>query len=303
MASTCAFMATGTCGDRPPDPVIPRPWPHRPALGDGLLEAPGHAQDGCGCDDWRLVALGKSEGQSEEREPDGKEVDLAVAPKSPREAVKATRDVREAVRKELEFDPLIDASGITVKNMNGDVALNGTVPSYPQYLEAAAAAKRVQGVTRVHIHLMVELPLADYRNDAMLTTAANNALATALIVPGNVQASASEGDVWLTGMVSNRFERDAAERVIAGLAGVRGIIDDIEFLSDIEAGDVNDLVLGALDRYGLLADDSDVRVDASDGTVIVTGHIRTWAEHDAVMDAVWRGVGVRNVRDNLVVTG
>ncbi len=228
---------------------------------------------------------------------------MAVAPKSPREAVKATRDVREAVRKELEFDPLIDASGITVKNMNGDVALNGTVPSYPQYLEAAAAAKRVQGVTRVHNHLMVELPLADYRDDAMLTTAANNALAKALIVPGNVQASATDGDVWLTGMVGNRFERDAAERVIAGLAGVRGIIDDIEFFSDIEAADVNDLVLGALDRYGLLADHSDVRVDASDGTVIVNGHISTWAEHDAVMDAVWRGVGVKNVRDDLVVTG
>jgi hypothetical protein len=106
-----------------------------------------------------------------------------VAPKSPRGAVKATRDVREAVRKKLELDPLIDASGITVKNMNGDVALNGTVPSYPQYLEAAAAARRVQGVTRVHNQLMVELPLADYRDDAMLTTAANNALASALIVP------------------------------------------------------------------------------------------------------------------------
>jgi osmotically-inducible protein OsmY len=53
------------------------------------------------------------------------------------------------VRKELEFDPLIDASGITVKNLNGDVALlNGTVPSYPQYLEAAGAVKRVQGSPR-----------------------------------------------------------------------------------------------------------------------------------------------------------
>ena len=76
--------------------------------------------------------------------------------KSPREAVQKTKDIREAVQKELEFDPLVDASGITVKNMNGDVALNGTVPSYPQYLQAAAAAKRVQGVTRVHNHLMVD---------------------------------------------------------------------------------------------------------------------------------------------------
>src|SRR5260370_33784048 len=55
---------------------------------------------------------------------------------------------------------------ITVKDLNGEVALNGTVPSYPQYLEAAAAAQRVEGVKRVHNHLMVKLPVGDYRDDA-----------------------------------------------------------------------------------------------------------------------------------------
>ena len=44
-----------------------------------------------------------------------------------------TKDVREAVESELTFDPLVDATNITVKNINGEVALNGTVPSYPQY--------------------------------------------------------------------------------------------------------------------------------------------------------------------------
>ena len=52
------------------------------------------------------------------------------------------KDIREAVEAELGFDPLVDAADITVRNMNGDVALNGTVPSYPQYREAAAAAQR-----------------------------------------------------------------------------------------------------------------------------------------------------------------
>jgi osmotically-inducible protein OsmY len=209
------------------------------------------------------------------------------------------------VQKELEFDPLVDAPGITVKNVNGEVALNGTVPSYPQYLQAAAAAKRVQGVTRVHNHLMVELPPGDYRDDVMLTTAANNALTTIVSVPGGVEASASDGDIWLTGMVANRFEREAAEQAVAALIGVRGIIDDIdiEIYSDLVTADVTDLVQGALDRYGLLLDDSDVRVGASDGTVTLTGHIRTWAEHDAVIDAAWRSVGVKNVRDDLVITG
>jgi osmotically-inducible protein OsmY len=226
-----------------------------------------------------------------------------VAPKSPREAAQKSKDIRDAVQKELEFDPLVDAAGITVKNLNGDVALNGTVPSYPQYLQAVAAAKRVQGVTRVHNHLMVDLSPADYRDDPMLTTAANNALAMTVTVSGSVEASASEGDIWLTGMVGNRFQRDAAERAVAGLTGVRGIVDDIEIFSDVEAADVTDLVSDALFRYGLLVDDSDVQVGASDGTVTLAGHIRTWAEHDAVIDAAWRGVGVKDVRDDLIITG
>ena len=94
-----------------------------------------------------------------------------------------TTDIREAVEAELEFDPLVDPSDITVKNITGQVALNGTVPSYPQYLEAAAAAQRVAGVTDVHNHLEVLLPDVDYRDDAMLTTAANNALAVNVTVP------------------------------------------------------------------------------------------------------------------------
>jgi len=220
-----------------------------------------------------------------------------------REKVQATKDIREGVRKELDFDPLVDASDITVKNMNGDVALNGTVPSYLQYLDAAAAAKRVNGVTRVHNHLAVVLPPASYRDDPMLTTAANNAMAQTVSVPNNVEASASEGDVWLTGMVRYGFERDAAEDAVARLTGVRGIINDIEVFSDVEAADVTDLVLDALDRYSLIPDDSDIMVNASDSRITLTGHVRNWAEHDAVMRAAWNGLGVTAVRDDLVITG
>ena len=58
-----------------------------------------------------------------------------------------TKDVRAAVEKELGFDPRVDSAHITVSNIGGDVTLTGTVPSYPQYLDAAAAARRVGGVT------------------------------------------------------------------------------------------------------------------------------------------------------------
>ena len=51
-------------------------------------------------------------------------------------------------------DPDVDASGITVEDRDGEVVLAGSVPSYPQYLEAAAVASRVPGVSRVRSHLI-----------------------------------------------------------------------------------------------------------------------------------------------------
>jgi osmotically-inducible protein OsmY len=174
-----------------------------------------------------------------------------------------SKDIREAVEAELSFDPLIDPSNITVMNMNGEIALNGTVPSYPQYVEAAAAAQRVAGVTNVHNHLAVDLPPGDYHDDATLTTMANNALALNVTVPEGVEAIARDGNLKLTGTVSYGPQRAAAEVAVAGLTGVRNIKDDIEITYDKDPIGVTQIVLGALDRYALVADDCDVTVDTS----------------------------------------
>ncbi len=40
-----------------------------------------------------------------------------------------------------------------------------------------------------------------------------------------------------------------------------------------------------------------------DGIITLTGHVRTWAEHDAVLDAAWMARGVIDVRDELQITG
>jgi osmotically-inducible protein OsmY len=213
------------------------------------------------------------------------------------------KDIRQAVKAELDFDPLVDATDITIKNRDGDVALNGTVPNYPQYVEAAAAARRVHGVTSVHNHLMVKLPPGDYRDDAELTTAANSALALNISVPDGIEATASDGNIWLTGTVSFGAQRAAADLTVAGLTGVRNVKDDIDIRSEAETAEVTERVQGALDRYGLISDDSDVTVDASNGTVRLAGHVRTWAEHDAMIHAAWMGGGVSDVRDDLCVTG
>jgi osmotically-inducible protein OsmY len=214
-----------------------------------------------------------------------------------------SKDVREAVQAELDFDPLVDASDITVRNMNGEVALNGTVPGYPQYREAAAAAQRVAGVKNVHNHLAVVLPDDDYRDDAWLTTAANNALTLNVTVPDGVEATARDGNLTLTGLAEFAAQREAAELAVAGLTGVRNVRDEIEITYDADPVDVTGLVQDALDRNALVEDDSDIHVDTSGNTVTLGGHVRTWAEHDAAVGAAWMAGGVMQVRDYLDVTG
>jgi len=57
-----------------------------------------------------------------------------------------SNDIRAAVIDDLTFDPDVGASDIRVEEMDGDVVLTGSVPSYPQYVQAAAVAAHSAGV-------------------------------------------------------------------------------------------------------------------------------------------------------------
>ena len=220
-----------------------------------------------------------------------------------KDPVGKTKDVRAAVDKELGFDPMVDAAHVTVRNLGGDVTLTGTVPSYPQYVAAAAAARRVAGVTGVHNNLEVALPDGDFRDDVKLATAANNALAGNVTVPDTVEATAEDGNITLTGTVAYGTERAAAEAAVAGLTGVRNVFDEIEISYVIDPVDVDLHVQQALERSALVPDDSDVTAQTKDYIITLTGHVRTWAEHDAVVGAAWMAQGVIDVRDELQITG
>ena len=90
---------------------------------------------------------------------------------------------------------------------------------------------------------------------------------------------------------------------MAGVAGVRNVSNDIEISYGLDPVEVDVHVQEALDRAALVPDDSDVTADTKDGIITLTGHVRTWAEHDAVVAAAQMAGGVIDVRDDLQVTG
>ncbi|HEY6310834.1 MAG TPA: BON domain-containing protein [Streptosporangiaceae bacterium] len=148
-----------------------------------------------------------------------------------------------------------------------------------------------------------DISVKNINGDATLTTMANNALTLNIAVPDGVEATADNGNITLTGTVSYGAGRTAAEQAVTYLTGVRNVEDDIEISTDADPVDVTLNVQDALDRYALIPDDSDVAVDTSGNTVTLTGHVRTWAEHDTVIDAAWMATGVYDVVDNLYVIG
>jgi osmotically-inducible protein OsmY len=143
-------------------------------------------------------------------------------------------DASDALADELTFDPDVDASGITVRTVNGEIILAGTVPSYSQYLAATAAAQRVAGARNVRNDLEVRLPPDDVRDDTELARAANDALTLNEATPVGVAAKAANGDVILTGVARNGTERAAAELLVAALTGVRRVTNNIEVRADAD---------------------------------------------------------------------
>jgi osmotically-inducible protein OsmY len=144
-----------------------------------------------------------------------------------------SNDIRAAVVDDLTFDPDVEASDIRVEEVDGDVVLTGCVPSYPQYLQAAAVAARSVGVRCVRNHLQITLPPGDHRDDLTLAAMANNALTLGGAVPEGVEATAKDGDITLTGFVRTGIEREAAEVMVAELTGVRSVRNDIQ-IRDLE---------------------------------------------------------------------
>ena len=84
---------------------------------------------------------------------------------------------------------------------------------------------------------------------------------------------------------------------------MRNVRNDIDISYVIDPVDVDLHVQQALERSALVPDGSDVTAETVDNVITLTGHVRTWAEHDAVVVAAQMARGVIDVRDDIQVTG
>jgi len=213
----------------------------------------------------------------------------------------SNEELGRSVADELLWDPKVDNLAIAVKANDGVVTLRGTVGSYREKREATNAAQRVFGVKKVKNELKVKLLSGSRRDDADTRGAVLQALMLDSAVPATVDAHVVDGVVTLTGSTEWRYQRDEAEFVAGNVLGVVGLVNDIRLAKPQPyAGDVQAQIREAFERNARIAAES-LHVEASDGTVKLSGVVPSWAEHDAAVEAAWSAPGVKHVDDELVV--
>ncbi len=217
--------------------------------------------------------------------------------------VKTDSQLQKDVIDELKWDSATAVCEIGVAAKDGVVTLSGQVASYAKKLAAEIAAERVAGVRAIAEDLTVRLPSSDERTDTDIAHAAVNALKWDIDVPDElIKFKCENGWVTLEGKVRSHFERQATERALRHLTGVKGLTNRL-MLETPHAlpQDVSRKIKAALHRSAEL-DASHIDVESFDGRVTLKGTVRSWAERMDAERAAWSAPGVTAIDDQLTVT-
>ena len=211
------------------------------------------------------------------------------------------KTLQALVEEELDWEPSVDSSNIGVSVNAGVVRLSGSVRTYPQKIAAEKAAERVKGVRGVALDIDVR-PFGDTgTSDDEVAKRALNTLAWHAMVPDKaIKVRVENGWVSLSGEVEWQYQREAAERAVQKLYGVRGVTNQIAIRPQVKAVDVKRRIEEALHRQARLeADKVQVLVDGD--RVTLEGNVDTWSDRSTIERAAWAAPGVVSVQDHVRV--
>lgn len=207
--------------------------------------------------------------------------------------------LRQRILDELEFDPSIEASALSVAVTDGIATLTGNVSSYPEKIAAEHAAWRVKGVKAVvqdiEVHFGRKVP-----DDENIARQAIERLAWDATLPADsVRVTVHGGWITLEGKVGWQYQRENAGNALMNLHGVVGITNNITLLPRTQASMVKQRIEEALRRRAR-EEASSIRVQSdAAGSVVLEGTVDSWFERAAAEHAAWSVAGVTSVTDHI----
>lgn len=210
-------------------------------------------------------------------------------------------DLQQDVVEELRWEPSLEDDDVAVAVKDGIVTLAGYTKSYLDKWKAERVASRVKGVKAIVNNIEVRLPSASERSDPDIARAAVDALKWNVSVPKDrVKVKVEKGWVTLEGDVDWYYQREAAERAVRYLTGVKGVTNLLTLKARPTPADVNTRIREALER-GAEFDADRITVDVEGDTAILRGTVRSYAEFRDAERAARNAPGITTVKNKLIV--
>jgi osmotically-inducible protein OsmY len=210
-------------------------------------------------------------------------------------------DLQKDIVAELKWEPSLRNDDVAVGVRDGVVTLAGFVDSFIDKWKAERVASKIKGVKAIANELEVKLPSSSSRPDPDIAHAAVDALNWNILVPKDrIKVKVEKGWLTLEGDVDWYYQKEAAERAVRHLTGVKGVSSLITMRARPAPSDVKQRIKEALQR-GAQFDAEHITVDIEGNQAILRGTVRSYAEMRDAERAAQNAPGVTEVKNHLMV--
>lgn len=208
------------------------------------------------------------------------------------------------VAHQLDWDDRIKSNDISVKVMNGNVDLEGNVPTMTGKSAAYDDAQQVDGVVSVANNLDVQMPASKtIPNDAQIQEHVRNSLSINSDVESySIDVTVNNGWVTLEGTVDAFWEKISAEREVLDIHGVLGVSNNLAVVprDDFKDEIIAEEIVNTLERNVQVTAD-DIEVAVKNGSVTLSGTVKTLSARTAAYESALYTPGVTGVDNRIVV--
>lgn len=213
------------------------------------------------------------------------------------------KEIRAALEQAFILDPKVISYRIHIKVNNGVVTLRGTVTDLQSKHAAERDARRTIGVFGIKNDLAVE-PKSIPDNVKIRDMVSQALKRNPYINKFNIEVSAQNGVVYLTGNADNKFEKDIAEQVVSAVKGVIDVQNDITYREpEVEVKNDSEIKKNIEQQlfWNPITNSQQIQIQVLNGNVLLTGYVATPLEKSVATVEAYQG-GAAGVDNELEVT-
>jgi len=211
------------------------------------------------------------------------------------------KEIEQAVKKALTYDPRAASFSIEVESDNGEVTLRGTVDNLKAKTTAARDARNTTGVWKVHNNIKTRPTGKD--TDSEIAQYIRDAFTRDPYVDNfDIAVTVRNRKAYLFGSVDNNYQKRYAADVASRVKGVADVANNIN---------INNVMVWKNDEqieqdiksewaWSPYVDGEDLKVRSRNGVVTLSGVVDNWTEVYASVDNAFEG-GATDVETYMII--